>query len=86
MALYWPDQKVALEIIDDPLAEPVDREAYPDWQVLSVTMAQCADHESMLEIGDTLADMLGQPRHPNSKRWMRKNMKLHKELFSTFPY
>lgn len=29
MALYWPEQGVALEIVDDPQAEPFDRAAHP---------------------------------------------------------
>lgn len=62
MALYWPEQKLALEIIDDPEASPVREDLGPDWRVKYVTVSQVMDAENMMELGDEIAEMLGAPR------------------------
>ena len=30
MSMYWPNEHVAIEIVDDPLAQPFDRSVDPD--------------------------------------------------------
>ncbi len=49
MALYWPDQKVALEIVDDPDSEPFDPSIGDGWTVIQVTCGQVMDQESMMD-------------------------------------
>ena len=60
MVMYWPEARVALDIIDDPLAEHVDGSLPNDWRVLRVTSAQLNDLEETRRIGDTLCELLGQ--------------------------
>ena len=43
MSLYWPEQNVALEIVDDPASEPFDTVAHPDATVIRVTCTQIED-------------------------------------------
>ena len=62
MSLYWPEQKVAVEIVDDPLAQPFDRAAHPDVRVLQVTCDELDDWESSMQFMDKVCDALGQPR------------------------
>lgn len=40
MALYWPHSNVALDVTDDPLSMPVDRDAFPNIRVVSATCAE----------------------------------------------
>lgn len=44
MAMYWPDKRVAFDIIDDPSAEHVD----PDegWTVVTTTMEELSTFET----------------------------------------
>ena len=78
MALYWPKQKVALEIVDDPLAEPFDERLHPGWRVLKVTMAQVDDLEGSRAIGDKLCEMMGEKPVEKTPEWLKKNEELHK--------
>ncbi|MDO4502667.1 MAG: hypothetical protein Q4D06_05725 [Coriobacteriia bacterium] len=80
MALYWPEQKVALEIVDDPLARPFDYQNLRGWRVLQVTMAQVDDLEESRKIGDALAFMLGEPPVEKTPEWLEANERLHREL------
>ena len=50
MALYWPEQKVALQIDDDPLALPYD--GPDDWTVIHTTVDQVADFDSFIAVTD----------------------------------
>ena len=47
MSLYWPEQNVALEIVDDPASEPFDTVAHPDATVIRVTCTQIEDPEAL---------------------------------------
>ena len=82
MALYWPDQKVALEIIDDPLAEPIDQEMCKGWSVLRVTCKQMDDLDQFRDVQDQLADLLGSPRVKRTPKWLAANKRLWDELNS----
>ena len=83
MSLYWPDQKVALEIVDDPASKPFDAAAHPDVTVIPVTCAQIADPEAFDEIGSTLARLLGtDPPLPDASSVARRRT-LHRTLFCT---
>lgn len=52
MALYLPHLHLALEIVDDPYSAPVERDAFPDIEVIPVTCAQIGDPNAM----DSLMD------------------------------
>lgn len=81
MALYWPEQKVALEIVDDPASLPVDREAFPDFTVIQVTCAQIEDPEAYDVLARTLAHHLGTELPPDNPQWRARRRALHRSLF-----
>lgn len=58
MALYWPDQKVALQIDDDPAAAPF--EGPDDWTVFHATTAMMDDFESFDALMGRLAEAIGE--------------------------
>ena len=60
MALYWPEQHVALEIVDDPHARPFDRASDPDATVIQATVAEISDLESVRALAKQLAVALGE--------------------------
>lgn len=43
MAVYVPRYHAAIEIIDDPLSQPADLEAYPDYRVYRISAAELRD-------------------------------------------
>lgn len=47
MAIYLPQQNVAIQIDDDPYSLPVDREAYPTAKVIHMTSADFCDNGRM---------------------------------------
>lgn len=80
MALYWPEQKVALDIIDDPLAEHVDEAMLDGWWVLYVTRDQVNSLEGMRQIGDALCVLLGQEPPEKTPEWLAANERLFNAL------
>lgn len=52
MALYWPQQHIALDVVDDPCSAPVDRDAFPGVTVVRVTCDQIAHPLSSPRRGD----------------------------------
>lgn len=58
MALYWPDQKVALQIDDDPAAAPY--EGPDDWTVIHATKAMLEDFGSFEDLMRRLALAVGE--------------------------
>ena len=58
MALYWPEEKVALDIIDDPHRRPFEGDE--SYTVLRVTCADLCDYESFRKITNKLCDLLDQ--------------------------
>lgn len=85
MALYWHDHKIALDIIDDPLATHVDESIPDDWQVLRVTCDQITSLEGSRQIGDTLREMMGMEPIEKTPEWLAANERLHDELLSWLP-
>lgn len=61
MALYLPQQDVAIEIDDDPYSLPVDRDAYPTAKVIHATCADICDIARMGRLGRTVAHEAGEP-------------------------
>lgn len=45
MAIYLPQQNVAIQVDDDPYSLPVDREAYPTARVIHMTSADFGSTE-----------------------------------------
>lgn len=58
MALYWPEARVALEIVDDPASKPY--KGPDDWTVLHVTCADIYDVHRFQKIGRELGRLLGE--------------------------
>lgn len=85
MSLYWPQQKVAVEIVDDPLAQPFDRLAHPDVRVLEVTCAELEDWESSVRFMDRVCRALGHPAPPKTPEWLAANRELHRTLTVLLP-
>ena len=82
MALYWHDQKIALDIVDDPLATHIDETLPDDWRVLRVTCEQINSLEGSRQLGDTLREMMGMDPIEKTPDWLAANERLHNELFS----
>lgn len=82
MTLYWPDQKVALIIEDDPSSADFDERECSDWTVVRTCCAQVDDIEGMRDLADELADALGQPRVERTPEWCEANERLFNELNS----
>ena len=71
VAMFWPEQKVALDIVDDVLAEHIAPDDLPaDWNVLRVTMAQTSTLEGLRELGGTLCMMLGVEPPEKTPEWL----------------
>ncbi|MBR3318206.1 MAG: hypothetical protein IKG21_10360 [Atopobiaceae bacterium] len=58
MVLYWPDRKVALDIVDDPQRRPFEAEDAEDWNVLRVTVSDL-HRERFARIMHRLCFLLG---------------------------
>lgn len=68
MSLYWPEQRIALHIVDDPLSEPFDTSTRPDVTVLDVTCAQLSNLEAFEDVAYTLASSFEETLPPNHLR------------------
>lgn len=77
MALYWPEQKVALDIIDDPCRHPFEGD--DDYTVIRVTIADIKNYETFTKISRHLAELLGK-EVPHSAEWIEGNQQLHAML------
>lgn len=79
MALYWPDKKVALDIVDDPGRRPFEGDE-SEWTVVRVTCAELDNYDSYRRIRELIARLLG-GKVPQGADWEQKNRQLHQELF-----
>lgn len=43
MALYLPEERLVLDVVDDPCSAPVERDAFPECLTVLVTCAALAD-------------------------------------------
>lgn len=82
MALYWPDQKVALDIVDDP--ERIPFEGGDDYTVIRVTCNELSNYESFCKITQRLSGLLG-CELPTDPDWQERNQTLHTMLTSWTP-
>ena len=57
MALYWPRQKVALDIVNEGRHTP-PAECDDSWQVVRLTPEQIADYPSYRRVMSRIADLL----------------------------
>lgn len=80
MALYWPDKKVALDIVDDPGRKPFEGDE-SEWKVVRVTCAELDNYESCRRVMDLVARLLG-TEVPQDEVWERKNRELHRSLLA----
>ncbi len=78
MALYFPRYHVALEVVDDPLNMPVDREAFPGMTVLSLTRAEVLDSVVLDRLAERMASdnarrggQIGEDAHTIKRRLRR---------------
>ena len=74
MALYWPEEKVALDIVDDPYRRPFEGDE--SYTVLRVTTADLCDYDSYRKVMERLCDLLGREM-PTMPDWEEKNRALH---------
>lgn len=77
MALYWPDEKVALDIVDDPARRPFEGDE--SYTVLRVTCADLCNYDSYHKIMARLCELLGREM-PSMPGWEDKNRELHELL------
>lgn len=82
MSLYWPEQHVALEIIDDPLSEPFDRSQDPEATVVRTTVAEISDPKSFRVLAARLSAALGQPLPADTPEFRKRQTHLHEAVFS----
>lgn len=80
MALYWPNKKVALDIVDDPDRKPFEGDE-EGWTVVRVTCAQLEDYDSCRRVMSHIAQLLGSDA-PQGADWERKNRQLHRGLLA----
>ncbi len=81
MSLYWPNEHVAIEIIDDPLAQPFDRSIDPEAIVFQITCAQVEDPEQNQAVMRQVCEAMGR-RWPGDyiPGWTEANKALIREL------
>ena len=85
MAMYWPEQKVALDIVDDPFAEHVDESQLVGWTIVKTTVAESRSLEGMRRLGDSLCVALGQEPPEKTSEWLAANERLFNELNESIP-
>ena len=78
MALYWPEKRVALDIVDDPHRRPFEGDE--SYTVLRVTCAQLSDYDSFRDIMRKLCKLLDRD-FPDIPSWDEQNEELHATLF-----
>lgn len=70
MAVYLPHLNVAVEIEDDPLSLPVDRDAYPDVIVIKTTCGELSNARAFERLAQRIARAAGvsyQPATPEHR-------------------
>ena len=85
MALYWPEQRVALDIIDDPLAKHVDERELVGWNVIKTTLEEVGSLEGSCRVGDALCIAMGQEPPEKTPEWLAANERLHYKLKEKIP-
>lgn len=78
MALYWPEEKVALDIVDDPYRTPFEGD--DSYTVLRVTCADLCDYDSYHKVMERLCELLGKEM-PTMPGWEEKSRALHSVLY-----
>lgn len=78
MALYWPKEKVALDIVDDPYRRPFEGD--DSYTVLRVTCADLCNYDSYRKVMDHLCELLGKET-PSMPGWELDHQELHSVLF-----
>lgn len=59
MAVYLPQERVAIEIVDNPMSLPADLDAFPGYSVIPVTCAEVRDGRALDRIAQRIALMTG---------------------------
>ncbi len=85
MAHLWPEQGVALEIVDDPLAEPFDRAAHPGVRVIQTTCDELADFDRLSRLMARVARELGAAQPPCTPGLPARRRALHEMLMAETP-
>lgn len=83
MSLYWPEYRIALEIVDDPASPPFDATAHPDVTVIPITCAQLEDPDAFDEFARMLARRMGAAPAPIDPASVARRKALHQALFGT---
>lgn len=66
MAIYLPQQNVAIQVDDDPYSLPVDREAYPTARVIHVTSSDFGSTDRMYRLCRAIAQESGEELPPDA--------------------
>lgn len=78
--LYWPESHVVLQIDDDPLVQKFDPAMDPQATVVHITTAMAHDQDAMIEVTNTLADLMGLDRLEVTDEWRMRNAQLRRAL------
>lgn len=82
MTMVWPDQKVALRIVDDPSGADFDPRDYPGYQVVETTCEQLDSYEGYTEVMERLESLVcpGRDMSYKTPAWRAQNRQLYEEL------
>lgn len=78
MSIYFPKQKVALDIVDDP-GHRCDHDE--DWTVVKTSIAELQSYEGCRQVMDEVAHLLGSSA-PEDPEWEEKNRRLYHALLA----
>lgn len=84
MAVYLPQERVAIEIVDDPMSLPADLDAFPGYSVIPVTSAEVHDGQALDRIIQQIAQVTGTPLDTDAKAAKRSREHLRQLLVTGF--
>ena len=80
MAVYLPDAKVAIEIVDDPLSLPADLDAFPGYTIVTVTSAEVCDPVAFHRVAERVGAAAGVPVPPDTPEAIATRKRLMRRL------
>ncbi|MBP3893817.1 MAG: hypothetical protein J6D34_07250 [Atopobiaceae bacterium] len=78
MALCWPDKKVALDIVEEPVEVSTYRRK-DGWTIVRVNSDDLVDYAIFRKTMSCVAELLGSEA-PQDPEWAEKNRRLHAAL------
>lgn len=80
MAVYLPDAKVAIEIVDDPLSLPADLDAFPGYTVVTMTCAEVCDPIAFRRVAERVGAAAGIEVPPDTPETIAARKRLMRRL------